>query len=545
MAGPAVLGRADAAAARRHLARARIGRRSAVTSAGGGVGRLGAVPVGDGLVEFRVWAPTASRVTIGGRAALEPEGGGVFAARLPAPAGDDYRFVLDGGERAARPVLALAAGGRARPVARRRHGRVRVDGRAGRVAARRARDLRAARRHVHARGHVRRRRPAARRAARARRDRDRADAGRRRSPASAAGATTACYTSAPHRAYGGPDGLARLVDAAHAAGLGVILDVVYNHIGPAASALRAFGPYFTDRHETFWGDAINYAPADGVREWAIQNAEHVGARLPRRRPAARRDARDLRRRARGTSWPSSPSACGRCDPDALVISEMETGDLRPIEEWGHDAQWADELHHELHVLLTGERDGYYERLRHGRRPRAGLRARAGRAARASARRTTTRSATARSATGLPPAAAPPRARRACSSRRRRRCSSWARSTASAARSSSSPTTSTRAIAEATREGRQQRVRALRRRSRPRTSPTRRRRETFERSKLDPRRGRRRAARVLRRAARACGASCRARSRRAPTRSAASCACAAATSSSSPTSRRLTVELVRR
>ena len=80
------------------------------------------------------------------------------------------------------------------------------------------------------------------------------------------------YTYAAHEAYGGPEELARLVDAAHAAGLGVILDVVYNHVGPGNEALRAFGPYFTDRHATFWGDAIDYAQR-GVREWAIQNAE--------------------------------------------------------------------------------------------------------------------------------------------------------------------------------------------------------------------------------------------------------------------------------
>ena len=79
-------------------------------------------------------------------------------------------------------------------------------------------------------------------------------------------------TFAPHRAYGGPHGLARFVDAAHAAGLAVILDVVYNHIGPGSELVGAFGPYFTDRYDTFWGEAIDYSqPA--VREWAIQNAE--------------------------------------------------------------------------------------------------------------------------------------------------------------------------------------------------------------------------------------------------------------------------------
>ena len=81
------------------------------------------------------------------------------------------------------------------------------------------------------------------------------------------------YPFAPHPAYGGPAGLARLVDAAHREGLGVVLDVVYNHIGPGNEALRAFGPYFTDRFgETPWGEALDYSQA-GVREWAIQNAE--------------------------------------------------------------------------------------------------------------------------------------------------------------------------------------------------------------------------------------------------------------------------------
>ncbi len=165
------------------------------------------------------------------------------------------------------------------------------------------------------------------------------------------------YAYAPHPAYGGPDGLARLVDAAHAAGLGVLLDVVYNHVGPGSEAIAAFGPYFTDRHHTFWGDAINYAE-DGVREWAIQNAcmwvrdFHLdGLRLDATHAIF--DERphyvlaELAERVHAER------------PSALVTSEITVGDLRPIEEWGHDAQWADELHHHLHVLLTGEHDGYY------------------------------------------------------------------------------------------------------------------------------------------------------------------------------------------
>ena len=79
-------------------------------------------------------------------------------------------------------------------------------------------------------------------------------------------------TFAPHRAYGGPHGLARFVDAAHAAGLAVILDVVYNHIGPGSEMVGALRPVLHEKHETFWGEAIDYTrPA--VREWAIQNAE--------------------------------------------------------------------------------------------------------------------------------------------------------------------------------------------------------------------------------------------------------------------------------
>jgi len=166
------------------------------------------------------------------------------------------------------------------------------------------------------------------------------------------------YTSAPHPVYGGPEGFARLVDAAHAAGLAVILDVVYNHVGPGA-ALRSFGPYFDATQRTFWGDALDYGRR-GVREWAIQNAElwirdyHVdGLRLDATHAIFDRSTphvlAELADRVR------------RIDPHALVISEMSTGDLRPIVEWGHDAQWADEFHHVLHVLLTGEHEGYYAR----------------------------------------------------------------------------------------------------------------------------------------------------------------------------------------
>jgi maltooligosyltrehalose trehalohydrolase len=165
------------------------------------------------------------------------------------------------------------------------------------------------------------------------------------------------YTFAPHAAYGGPDGFARLVDASHAVGVGVVLDVVYNHIGPGNESLTAFGPYLSSRRQTVWGDAVDYTQ-QGVREWALQNAEHwlrdyhvdglrldaVGAIVDE---TPRHICAELAERVRAI------------DSRALVVSEIEVGDWRPLDEWGHDAQWVDASHHDLHVLLTGERDGYY------------------------------------------------------------------------------------------------------------------------------------------------------------------------------------------
>ena len=118
-------------------------------------------------------------------------------------------------------------------------------------------------------------------------------------------------TSAPHEAYGGPHGLARFVDAAHAAGLGVILDVVYNHVGPGPRRSSAFGPYFTDRHEHVLGRRDGLRARCGVREWAIQNAELWvrDYRVDGLRLDAMHAIFDDERAARAA--PSSPSACTR------------------------------------------------------------------------------------------------------------------------------------------------------------------------------------------------------------------------------------------
>ena len=174
------------------------------------------------------------------------------------------------------------------------------------------------------------------------------------------------YISAPHSAYGGPAGLAALVAAAHEHGLEVILDVVYNHVGASGvKALERFGPYFTSKYETPWGDAINFdgADSDPVREWVLQSAEswirdynidglrldaihaiydssadHIVAEIVRRVHAVRDDA-----------WVIAES--GLNDPKVMRTPELGG--------YGCNAAWADDFHHALRTVLTDERGGYY------------------------------------------------------------------------------------------------------------------------------------------------------------------------------------------
>jgi maltooligosyltrehalose trehalohydrolase len=157
---------------------------------------------------------------------------------------------------------------------------------------------------------------------------------------------------APQASYGGPGGLRRLVDAAHALNLAVIADVVYNHLGPEGNYLAEFGPYFTERHHTPWGAAVDFSqPA--VRAHVLQNARMFREEF--RVDALRLDA------VHAIYDDSQRHIVAELARENLVIAESDLGDITVIEEsgWNCAAQWADDLHHALHAALTGERHLYY------------------------------------------------------------------------------------------------------------------------------------------------------------------------------------------
>ena len=184
-----------------------------------------------------------------------------------------------------------------------------------------------------------------------------------------------------HEAYGGPDALARFVDAAHNAGIGVCLDVVYNHLGPSGNYLGVFGPYFTRAHHTPWGEAVNY-DHDGsqqVRAFVIDSALrwlrdfHIDA--------LRLDAiHEIKDDAAAADPPQTHILAELSDAVAALSAEIgrplslvaeadlndvgvitPTGEQPPakIPSLGMTAQWADDVHHALHARLTGETQGYY------------------------------------------------------------------------------------------------------------------------------------------------------------------------------------------
>jgi maltooligosyltrehalose trehalohydrolase len=174
---------------------------------------------------------------------------------------------------------------------------------------------------------------------------------------------------APHHSYGGPDGLKRLVDACHRRGLAVLLDVVYNHLGPSGNYLARFGPYFTDRYHTPWGPAVNFdgPGSDQVRRFVCDNAamwlrdyHFDGLRLDAVHAIYDASAIHVLEQL-AEEVDALAASLGR--PLAL-IAESDLNDPRLVRSrdaggYGLDAQWSDDFHHALHTVLSGERDGYY------------------------------------------------------------------------------------------------------------------------------------------------------------------------------------------
>jgi maltooligosyltrehalose trehalohydrolase len=174
---------------------------------------------------------------------------------------------------------------------------------------------------------------------------------------------------APQSSYGGPEALRRLVNAAHQAGLAVILDAVYNHLGPEGNYLRDFGPYFTDKYRTLWGEGWNLdgPDSDEVRRYLLDNALYWitefhldGLRLDAADTIVDQGATHLLEEL-ATSVHRQAALLGR---RISVIAETAANDPRFVRSqekggYGLDAQWSDDLHHAVHVALTREQNGYY------------------------------------------------------------------------------------------------------------------------------------------------------------------------------------------
>src|SRR3954453_20496693 len=330
--------------------------------------RLGAYPLRNGRTEFRVWAPNPDEIRLrvnGTDHALQAAGFGIFEATVDAGEGDDYVYVLDGAElpdpcsrwqpeglrgpsRIVDPLAFAWTDGEFRApnlpdsIIYELHigtfsPEGTFEGAIGHLAA--LADLGVTTIEVM---------PVA------------------EFPGAHGWGYDGVYLSATQSSYGGPHGLRNLVDAAHGVGLAVILDVVHNHVGASGSAaLLAYGPYFTEKHHTPWGAGLNVddEQCDAVREWVCQSAEgwvrdfHLDG---------------LRLDAIHAIVDSSPEhlvaeiarRVHTARPGALVIAESGLNDprvMRVPELGGHgcDAAWADDFHHALRTLLTGDTDGWY------------------------------------------------------------------------------------------------------------------------------------------------------------------------------------------
>ena len=177
------------------------------------------------------------------------------------------------------------------------------------------------------------------------------------------------YPFAVQESYGGPNALKRLVDACHQHGLAVVLDVVYNHLGPEGNYLADFGPYFTDRYKTPWGKALNFdgPHSDEVRNFFIQNALYWQTEF--HMDALRLDAVHAIQDHSALPFLEELNLATAQQADKLnrrfyLIAESNLNDARLIRSrelggMGLHAQWSDDFHHSLHCLLTGEQASYY------------------------------------------------------------------------------------------------------------------------------------------------------------------------------------------
>jgi len=175
---------------------------------------------------------------------------------------------------------------------------------------------------------------------------------------------------APHHLYGTPDDLKSLIDASHARGLAVLLDVVYNHLGPVGNYLQRFGPYFTEAYKTPWGAAVNFdhKGSHEVRQFFLDNAamwlrdyHFDGLRLDAIHAIFDRSAIHFLE-SLSNRIDSLAAHLGR---RLVLIAESDLNDPRVVTPreaggFGMDAQWSDDFHHALHAILTGERNGYYD-----------------------------------------------------------------------------------------------------------------------------------------------------------------------------------------
>jgi maltooligosyltrehalose trehalohydrolase len=177
------------------------------------------------------------------------------------------------------------------------------------------------------------------------------------------------YIHAVQNSYGGPDGLKRLVNECHKKGTAVILDVVYNHLGPEGNYLWDYGPYFTKKYKTPWGEAINFdgAYSDEVRTFFIENALHwfKNYHIDALRLDAVHSIFDMSAKPFLQELAETVEEFSREEGREFhLIAESNLNDtkvIRPRELGGYGihSQWSDDLHHSLHTLLTGEDEGYY------------------------------------------------------------------------------------------------------------------------------------------------------------------------------------------